>query len=71
MGNIRPTTDRSWPKHLSYVPLSMGMIQPEWVYMSHYFDERAEEHAHESTITPLCPPTAATPQIQIHFRSRK
>lgn len=65
-----------WPKYLPYTAIAMGMIQPEWMYMSHFFEEEEEET--EETAELSTPSSASDkpldktpkPAIQIHFRSR-
>lgn len=66
-----------WPKYLPYTPIAMGMIQPEWMYMSHFFEEdETENEAVVSTVpvggsTSDSVPSPPQPPIQINFRSRK
>lgn len=67
MSHSKDSLHPPWPKYLTYLPLSMGMIQPEWFYMHHFIKERAENSAQNISI-PQSPPT---PPVQIHFRSRK
>lgn len=58
------------PRYLSFLSLSMGMIQPEWLFMSHFFDDPPETDSKDSSITPNSSPSQ-NPSIRIHFRSRK
>jgi hypothetical protein len=62
-----------WPKYLPYIPLAMGMIQPEWTQLNHLFEKKEEGEetktvSHQTT-QPL--PETHSPEIQIHFHSRK
>lgn len=71
MDQSQKVTKNAWPKHLSYLPLSMGMIHPEWIYMSHFLDDYAEEKANQKRSSPLITSPSPAAAIQIHFRSRK
>jgi len=64
-----------WPKYLPYTPVAMGMIQPEWMFMSHFFDD---DDAEAPLADPALPPKPASPptlppapSIRIHIRPRK
>lgn len=63
--------ESSWPKFLPYTPVAMGMIQPEWIYMSHFFEDEEEAEAEPVSLVPSPPPTPSPPEIRIHFHSRK
>jgi hypothetical protein len=45
-----------WPRYLPYTPVAMGMIQPEWVFMSHFFDDEEEDHEPDSPSNTEPPP---------------
>ncbi|MXQ55434.1 hypothetical protein [Shimazuella alba] len=44
--------------------IALGMIQPEWIYMSHFLDE--EEEVLEEPVVPLI----SLPETRIIFRAR-
>ena len=44
--------------------IALGMVQPEWIYMSHFLEEE-EEIMEESVVTLLAPP-----ETKITFRPR-
>jgi hypothetical protein len=47
-------------------PTPMGMIQPEWLFMSHFFEDPEEEEEQEP------PPPAVKPRnIRINIRPRR
>ncbi|WP_124726989.1 hypothetical protein [Staphylospora marina] len=45
----RDEKDTGWPRYLPYTPVAMGMIQPEWMFMSHFFEEEEEETENAGT----------------------
>ncbi|SEM99281.1 hypothetical protein [Lihuaxuella thermophila] len=64
-----------WPRYLPYTPIAMGMIQPEWMYMSHFFEDEEEEMEEATspqviTASGKSPPGPAKPDIRINFRAR-
>ncbi len=71
----QPSKKINSPRFLSFLSLSMGMIQPEWLYMSHFFHDPPSENAPtNSSSIRLVPTTHTSPSdtpIQIHFRPRK
>jgi hypothetical protein len=66
--------ESQWPR---YIPVAMGMVHPEWLFMSHLFENEKEEKesapapANEISDVPQSNPTSTRPEIQINFRSRK
>ena len=58
-------------RNQSFLSLSMGMIQPEWLYMSHFFNEPPQENNPNHSSVERFPPTNPKPNIRIYFRSRK
>lgn len=59
------------PRYLSFLSLSMGMIQPEWLYMSHFFDDPPLENDQADPSGGLVRSTSSDSPIRIHFRPRK
>ncbi|MBA4494590.1 hypothetical protein ACFO25_12690 [Paenactinomyces guangxiensis] len=73
MSNHSDDKKPAWPKYLPYTPIAMGMIQPEWMYMSHFFEEDDEEEGDPAIASvPQVRPASARVQheIQINFRPR-
>lgn len=64
-----------WPKYLPYTPIAMGMIQPEWIFMSHFFEENEVESSATKKLQPqqsISSPTLPTSSpIRISIRPRK
>lgn len=63
---MKENQSESWPKYLPYTQVAMGMIQPEWLFMSHFFENQEEEDGKKS------PPSDIPPhKVRINIRSRK
>ncbi|MBA4601681.1 hypothetical protein [Thermoactinomyces mirandus] len=58
-------------RYLPYTQISMGMIQPEWIFMTHLFEREEEEEKNPVTTTISQAPPAQHRNIQINFRPRK
>jgi hypothetical protein len=72
MSNSTDDKSKIWPKYMPYTSLAMGMIQPEWLFMSHFFDDEEEPDlipVDTSSLT-VQPVSISRPTIQIHFRPR-
>lgn len=54
-----------------FLSLSMGMIQPEWLYMSHFFEEPHPPQESNTFSLKKTQPTKQRPIIRIQFRARK
>ncbi len=67
----KPGKESERPGYLPYTQLAMGMIQPEWIFMTHLF--RREEEVRESPASAAISqaPPAEQHGIQINFRPRK
>ncbi|TCW40924.1 hypothetical protein [Laceyella sacchari] len=63
------------PRFLPYTQVAMGMIQPEWIFMNHFFErEDMEEEQLDSTtlsISTIPPSETEKKAIQIHFHARR
>ncbi|MBA4548855.1 hypothetical protein H1R82_04425 [Thermoactinomyces intermedius] len=56
----------TWPKYLPYTQVAMGMIQPEWLFMSHFFEDREEEEEQKPQ-----PPAVKPRHVRINIRPRR
>jgi hypothetical protein len=69
----KPDEKENWTR---YLPVAMGMIHPEWLFMGHLF-ENEEKNEAENHPAPSVSPISSLPlkssmqEIQINFRSRK
>jgi hypothetical protein len=62
------------PRFLPYTQVAMGMIQPEWIFMNHFFErEDMEEEQLDSTTLSISTTSGKTEKkaIQIHFHARR
>ncbi|MFC7442906.1 hypothetical protein [Laceyella putida] len=65
------------PKYLPYTQVAMGMIQPEWIFMSHFFEDEEEEQPEAVCLSAIPTASPATvmdkkeTEIQIHFHARQ
>jgi hypothetical protein len=62
------------PRFLPYTQVAMGMIQPEWIFMNHFFERDMEEEQLDSTtlsISTTSPSETEKKAIQIHFHARR
>lgn len=59
------------PKYLPYSQMAMGMIQPEWIFMSHLFEDREEEEPEVSRLSNASVLDKKEAKIQIHFHARQ
>jgi hypothetical protein len=62
-----------WPKYLPYTSIAMGMIQPEWTHLNHFFEKKEEVEEMKLASHQTTQPLAEIPslEIRIHFHSRK
>ncbi|MBO2532921.1 MAG: hypothetical protein CW342_08535 [Thermoactinomycetaceae bacterium] len=61
---VNETEERT--RLVPYGPLTLGLIQPEWLFTYHYFPEEPDEEEH--------PPEESGKEkagIRIHFRARR
>lgn len=58
-------------EYLPYTQLAMGMIQPEWIFMTHLFEREEEKKGSSASATISQAPPAEQHGIQINFRPRK
>lgn len=66
----QPSKKEASSNYLSFLSLTMGMIQPEWLYMSHFFSEQPQENDQMDSSIQL-QAYQTNPPIRIYFRSRK
>lgn len=59
------------PGYLPYTQLAMGMIQPEWIFMTHLFEREEEEKDSSASAAISQAPPAEQHGIQINFRPRQ
>ena len=72
MEHLNPKSKRvEKASNQSFLSLSMGMIQPEWLYMSHFFDEPSPENIPKPSSIDANQPSSSKPTIRISFRPRK
>lgn len=58
-------------KDQSFLSLSMGMIQPEWLFMSHFFDDLNQEHSPKRSSPKKTNSPQPSSAIRIYFHARK
>ncbi|MBA4543733.1 MULTISPECIES: hypothetical protein [Thermoactinomyces] len=70
----KPDEKTYWTR---YLPVAMGMIHPEWLFMGHLFENEEPENEAENDTDASVSPVPSLPlrssikEIQINFRSRK
>ena len=63
---MKKNQSESWPKYLPYTQVAMGIIHPEWLFMSHFFEDPEDGAEKESQ-----PPAYEPRNIRINIRSRR
>ncbi len=70
MKPIHPSSMHWHSRPRVYYPMTMGLIQPEWLYMYHFFNEESEEPPPlKKTANPKIASSTPAP-IKINIRSR-
>ncbi|MGA8943332.1 MAG: hypothetical protein WB502_11580 [Thermoactinomyces sp.] len=59
------------PGYLPFTLLAMGMIQPEWIFMTHLFEREAEEKECFNPEAITGPSSKDQQGIRINFRPRE